>query len=204
MKQWIVQQLENSLNRYLALDDESNKRLHLLHNKHVTVELLGMGIAFQLNFAHDKIHLISENFSPADTSIKGTPLTLLRAAIATGDRKHFFTNDATIEGDLEVGQEVIDLFDQLEIDWEECLSRWMGDVSAHQLGQIASRIKTFSRKARSTLIQNINEYTHEEIPLFPPTEALQDFYSDVDELRTDVDRVEARIKLINQTLSKKA
>jgi ubiquinone biosynthesis protein UbiJ len=98
-----------------------------------------------------------------------------------------------IEGNLDLGQHITDLFDRLEIDWEEYISRYTGDVAAYQIGRIGKRIKKFHQHARSTLTQQINEYTHEEIQLVPAIEELNDFYHDVDELRMDVDRVESKI-----------
>ena len=198
MKAFFSDKLAAAINHYLALDPESHLRLKALEGKVVTLELLGMGLNLQLIFQAGKVTLRASEFEDACTHIKGTPITLLRMVLTQGDRKHFFADDVTIEGDLEVGQDVIDLFDHIEIDWEEYLSRWMGDMPAHQVGNVVREIKKMSQRTREVLLQNVNEYVHEEKQLVPPTEELKDFFADVDELRMDVDRLEARI----QTLKK--
>lgn len=198
MKAFLVTHLQNALNRYLALDPESATRLQTLEGRIISIELLGMEFTFQLVFSDEKIHLQVDNFLKPDTIIRGTPLTLLRMSLTTGDRKHFFADDVAIEGNLDLGQQIIDLFDHLEIDWEEYLSHWMGDVSAYQVGRLTRNIRKFTKRVKDTLLQNVNEYVHEEIDLFPPSEAVRDFFVEVDELRMDVDRMAARVAQIKK------
>lgn len=190
----IIEKIETLLNRIILLDPESKKRLSKLDGKIVTI-ILNMlnGISFQLHFNASLIELKTSEIKKADTIISGTPLSLLHLSLSPNNRKQFFAEDVSIEGNIELGQEVIALFDELEIDWEESASKWVGDVPAHSLGRFAKKIRQFSKNLRETLYQNINEYTHEEIHLFPPPEELQNFFHDVDVLRMDVDRLDARI-----------
>lgn len=199
----MVNLIQSALNRYLALDPESRVQLKKLENKVATIELLGLAVSFQLVFTSEKIKVKQNDFLPANAHIKGTPLTLLRMALADGDRKHFFSNNSvSIDGDLDFAQEVVDLFDQLEIDWEEHASHWIGDVAAHQLSNVLLKTKNNICQIFQSMTQNINEYTHEEIVLFPPTFALRDFFDEVDQLRMDVDRAEMRVKRLLLQLRK--
>jgi len=201
MKNKISQLLQDALNSYLALDPETPQRLNALQGKVVTIELLRVGFIFQLIFADDALKLKFDSSMPADTVIKGTPLRLWHMTVMKNNRKAFFSEDVSITGNVELGQQVIDLFDHLEIDWEEYASRWIGDVSAHHLGSISARIKNISEQIQETLAQNVNEYVHEEVNWFPPKEALNDYFHDVDSLRMDVDRLEARVKQLQAAAS---
>lgn len=193
------QLLEKALNRYLALDHESKRRIALLRDKKVTIELLGTPLIVQMIFAEEKVQLDWNPTTTPDIRIKGTPLNLLHMSIAPEQRQRFFAEDVVVEGNMELAQHVLAIFDDLEIDWEEQLSQWIGDVPAHQTGRVLRSVKAFSQRVRRSLLRNVNEYVHEEVNLFPPPEALQHFFHDVDELRMDVDRLEARIeKLINR------
>lgn len=205
----ITDYLPRALNRYLALDPESHQRLLQLQNKIVTIELIvnetplykKSSGQFQIHFSATGIKLKTTDFSAENTIIKGTPLSLLRMAITKEDRKKFFSDDVAIEGNIELGQQVIALFDSLEIDWEDYLSRWVGDISAYQLTRFAKKIRTMSNRFRATVTQNVNEYMHEEINLFPAPEALQDFFHDVDTLRVDADRLEVRIQKLTTKIA---
>ncbi len=198
-----------ALNRYLALDPESSQRLNILKNKIVEIKLTIGETSFyqesinkfQLLFSETGIQLKTKHFSSPDTFIQGTPLSLLRMAFTNKDRKKFFSEDVSIEGNIELGQQVIALFDALEIDWEEYLSRWIGDIPAHQLTRFTNKLKTLSNRFKSTLLENIDEYVHEEVDLFPSKEALQDFYHDVDTLRMDTDRLEAKVLQLTKNIA---
>lgn len=194
---FISQSFEALLNRYLALDPESQHRLAALDGKLIKIELTPTPIVLNLSIQSGKIHLNNEVVDQPDVLIKGTPLSLLHMSMAK-DRKQFFSDDVSIEGNLELGQQIIDLFDTLEIDWEEHLSKIMGDVSSHQLGRLARGVKDVMNRFQESLLQNVNEYVHEEALIFPPREALNDFFNDIDVLRMDADRLEARVKRLIQ------
>src|ERR1700722_19060861 len=141
----IQKNLQKVINHYLALDPESRTRIKAMENKIISIELLGINIVFQIKFLHSKVLLQKSFEEPPDTIIKGTPFSLLRMTLSTGDRKHFFKDDITIEGDIECGQQVIELLDSLEIDWEEYASRLIGDIPAHQAGNAAKKISGFGQ-----------------------------------------------------------
>ena len=188
--------LQQALNRYLALDAESKQRMAPLQNKVVTIQLLKTPLTVQLIFIDDNIQLKWEDFLFADLTIKGTPLNLLQMGLIRSERKRFFAEDVEIAGDLELAQPMLAIFDELEIDWEEQFSTWVGDVPAYQTGRFMRTLKNLTQRVRRTTLQNINEYVHEEINLFPPAEELRHFFDEIDELRMNVDRLEARIEKI--------
>ena len=195
MKNPFLPFVQKALNRYLTLDPESIHRIHELRGKIVKIHLnMIPPLEFFLKFNPQTIDVLAEFSNQPDLIIKGTPLSLLNLSLTKDKRKHFFGDNVSIAGNLELGQQVTDLFDQLEIDWEEYISHWVGDISAHQIGRAAEKLKKFSSRFKKSMSQNVNEYIHEEINVFPPKEALQDFFSDIDVLRMDVDRIEARIK----------
>lgn len=190
--------LENALNRYLELDCQSKQRMAPLQDKIVTIQLLKTPLTVQLIFIDDKIQLQWDHFLKADLTIKGSPLNLLQAGLVRSERPRIFAEEVEIEGDMELAQPVLAIFDELEIDWEEKLSQWLGDVPAYQSSRFLLKLKSLSQRVRKTTLQNVNEYVHEEINLFPPAEALRQFFHEVDELRMIVDRLEARVEKIGK------
>jgi ubiquinone biosynthesis protein UbiJ len=203
-KQMFVDALQKAVNHYLSLDPESLQRLAAVENKIVKMELLGIGLDFYLTFTAGGLQFeipADKNTSiKADTVISGTPLRLLHMVFSGENRSQFFVDDVSIQGNLELGQQVIHLFDQIEIDWEEHLSRFIGDVPAHHLGNFARKAREWGKQTRRTLMQDVNEYVHEEINLFPASEALRDFFHDVDVLRMHTDRLEAKLKQLQKTV----
>lgn len=193
MRAFIERNLQSVINQYLALDPETTNRINDINHKIVTIELLGIPLVFQVIFKNSMIEIQKASEKP-DTIIKGTPLSLLRMSIDKENRKRFFSDDVVIEGDLELGQKVIDLFDSLDIDYEEYLAYWIGDLPSYHMGQLSKKIRAFKNNFTSTIKDNVNEYLHEESEFFPAKEEILDFFNDVDQLRLDVDRMDAKIQ----------
>lgn len=195
--------LEKSINAYLRLDPASEKRLASLADAIITVELLPLHYIFQLAATPSGIKLYSGELLPANCKISGTPLQMLSVAINKTDRHSFFADDLKIEGDAAISQQIIELFDEMTIDWEELLSQKIGDTSAHHLSRAFTSLKNFISETKERFCDDINEYIHEESDLFPPKEALTDFYNDIDQLRMDIDRLEARILQLKNRAERK-
>lgn len=197
MKSFLNKTLETSINHFLALDPESERRLAALEGKSITMKLQGILIELNLKIVKGKMIIESDSFEHPDVVITGTPLNLMQMSLSS-DRRKFFAEDISIEGNLELGQQIIDLFDEMQIDWEEHFSKLVGDIPAHQVGRFVRRIKHFTQRTHENFLQTMNEYVHEEVSLFPPREELQDFFDDVDHVRLEADRLEARVqRLLN-------
>lgn len=203
MQAFMLESLQKALNYYLRLDPESQQRLQGLAGKVIKVELLGLQTIFYVVFTTSGIQLQSDEPAIPDAIIRGTPIRLLHTALSPTMRSQFFADDVAVQGNLEIGFEVIDLFDSLEVDWEEYLSQWVGDVPAHQFGRLTKRIKSWCQYAKKTFLQDVNEYAHEEVNLFPPKEALEDFFQAVDTLRMDVDRLEMKMDSLTKIIQAK-
>ena len=131
----------------------------------------------------------------ANATLSGTPLSFLRLAGAQPEAA-LRAGAVHIEGDAEVAQAFSELLKQARPDLEEELSRIVGDVAAHQVGNLARSVMDFGQRARSTFAQNIAEYLQEEGRDVPTRVEADEFIADVDRLRDDVDRLEARMRLV--------
>jgi len=193
MKKMLLPSLTKAINRYLSLDPESKRRLSKLKGKAITIEFLPFHFTFQCLFHEDHVELQKDELLHTDTKIRGTPLQMLGVMLTKDNRQRFFAEDLVIEGNAEFGQQVIELFDELHIDWEEHLSRFTGDIPAYQVGRLLRGMNHWLSETEKSFAQNVNEYIHEEADYLPAREALQDFFAEIDTLRMDVDRTEAKI-----------
>jgi ubiquinone biosynthesis protein UbiJ len=202
MRALIEKNLQTFINRYLHLDPESERRLQILENKIVQIHLQGLELIFQLQFVTSKVIIKTTAFNEYDTLIRGTPFTFVHMLLDKNNRQRFFADDVSIEGNIELGQRVIELFDALAIDWEEYISQWVGDVPAEYVGRFGRKVLRAGLNFKKTMRDSLKEYLQEELQIFPQSEALQDFFADVDTLRLDVDRLEARLNLLEKFLEK--
>jgi ubiquinone biosynthesis protein UbiJ len=82
---------------------------------------------------------------------------------------------------------------RLDLDWEEELSRWLGDSLARKLGNLGRRSARVARESVQTLAMDLSEYLRFEKQALPDRTEVDEFNADVDTLRNDVERLKARI-----------
>lgn len=192
--------LETALNQALGLDPDSFAQLEQFEDKLIALELQGTGLTLFLLPGRAGIRVMSAAAGEPDTIISGTPLAL--AELGLGDaRRVLFAGEVIIRGDVETGQAFKRLLDNLDIDWEEQLSRYTGDVVAHQLGDLFRGLRHWGQQARRTLGRNLAEYLQQESRQLVTREAVDGFSHGVDQLRDDSERLQARIMLLQQRLA---
>ena len=200
IKKYSLKALQQAINYALALDDTMPKKMAALHGKVLEIIVTPLGVNFFISFEHEQLLLLDQVTGHPDTIIHSSPLGLIRLSFLPASRARSLFNDKIrMSGDIELGQEVKKLFDDLDIDWEGHLALFTGDVIAYQLGSIVKQGLAYQRQLRDTVRTNVNDYLHEEIRLFPPREELSDFYNDVDRLSMDVERLEAQVNLLMAT-----
>jgi ubiquinone biosynthesis protein UbiJ len=141
--------------------------------------------------------LDSEACEPAAATIAGSPLALLRLAGATGTGG---ATGAVVSGDPDIANSYRELLALARPDFEDELSRLIGDVPARRLSQFALKTAEWARRARRTAGENIAEYLQEESRDLVNKPELDEFLQGVDALRETADRVGARIARLEQRL----
>jgi ubiquinone biosynthesis accessory factor UbiJ len=187
-----LQPFESLLNRNIAGSGVARGLCKRLDGKVLVVNIEGLPLTLQLRSKGDAVTLATDSALDAHATLSGTPLSLLRLAAAQPEAA---LRDGTvhIEGDAEVAQAFGDLLRHARPDLEEELSRVVGDVAAHQAGNVARTLLDFGRRVRTTMAQNISEYLQEEGRDAPTRVEADEFMADVDRLREDVDRLEAKL-----------
>lgn len=108
-------------------------------------------------------------------------------------------NKTKVHGDSEAAHALQQLLAKINIDWEEELSKYTGDVIAHQSFYVFKQLRQYQQYASNSLEEMITEYLQEESGLLPTKYEVDEFMHDVDQLRLEVDRLEARIKICENT-----
>lgn len=197
----LASNLESAFNRYLALDPDAGTRLQPLDGRTIALELRGFDLVVCLQVAAGRVRVLPEPDpdTEADTTLSGTPLGFARLGLGGDSSDTLFSGDVTISGDVEAGQAFKAVLDELDIDWEEQLAGITGDMVAHQLGNAARSAGNWLRQGRSTLEQDLGEYLQEELRVVPTRIEIENFIGDVDCLRMDLERLEARIRRLGST-----
>ncbi|MEJ2687641.1 MAG: SCP2 sterol-binding domain-containing protein [Gammaproteobacteria bacterium] len=193
--------LEQALNAALALDPKTGERLRRLEGRVIAIDLTGVGLRFFLQPKDGGLRLMGAFDGQVDTTLRGAPFAMLRMGTGrTGEG--LFKGGVEIDGDVELGTQVQRVFEKLDIDWEEHISRLTGDIIAHQLGNTVRSLFSWGGRSADHLGEDMADYLQEEREVLPVNWEVDEFIEGVDTLRSDVDRIEARIKRLQRMLEK--
>jgi ubiquinone biosynthesis accessory factor UbiJ len=133
----------------------------------------------------------------ADVRISGTPLSLL-ALLRDDPAAERARSTVRIDGEVDTAQQFRELIGLLKPDLEHGLSELLGRSGAHLLMRGLRAATDWTRAAAWTSVQNLAEYlAHESGDLVSNAEA-QHYLHGVDELREQLDRIEARTVILTQ------
>jgi ubiquinone biosynthesis protein UbiJ len=196
----LTQAIENLLNRNLPRSPRAQELCASLNGKRVRIEARGLGWVLIAECLASSIRLAKGHGNddpPPAAEISGSLMGL--AALAGGHPEEVIRRgDVTIRGDAEVAQKFRELAMLLKPDVEEELSKLIGDTPAHQALRLVKSVTGFGRRAAETGVRNMAEYlAHEKRDLVSGPEA-EDFYRGVEKLREDLDRLEARTRLLEE------
>ena len=124
-----------------------------------------------------------------DLEVRVSPFLLPR--IIANEEAAF--REIEMTGDMEFAQEVSYLAANVTWDFEEDLSRVVGDIAAHRVVSVARQVGRWGRDAPLRLAQGAAEYWTEESPLIASRVKVETFVHEVAELRDAVERLEKRI-----------
>jgi ubiquinone biosynthesis protein UbiJ len=192
--------LEMTLNRYLELDPAARDRLAELEGRLIALQIDGLDLRIMLRPGRNGIALLNDSGQTADTVLHGSLLGMARLGLGGNTAGTLFSGAVKIEGDVETGQAFKAVLDEMDIDWEEQLSRLTGDVAAHQLGNVARKTGSLLAHGRTTLRQDLSEYLQEELRVLPARIEVDNFIEDVSRLGMAMDRLTARLARLQALL----
>ena len=196
MKQLLLDQLSGLSNHVMTLDDETFSEFKALSGHVVLVRITDLDQALYLELTEDGFKWHDHFDAVPNTTIQGTLFALFKYGKDQSENRPLTRTDVEIIGDTELGERMHKLMQKLDLDWEEGASRIVGDQAAHYLGNAIRNTRDFAKQCKSSVTQNLSEYLKHEVQLLPTEHAIEKFNSDVNTIRNDVDRLEARVNLL--------
>jgi ubiquinone biosynthesis accessory factor UbiJ len=187
----LLAQAERLLNRLIRESTAAADLLDDLQGSSFAIRIEGTGLEYLLRAEPERLAL-GADAAGATATLRAPPLDLLRllGAASVSDLKG---TRAELTGDLQVAERFAALLKLARPDIEEEVSRWIGDVPAHALGEAARGARGWLRRAAAALRMNTAEYLQEESRVVPAPLEAQAFYGDVERLRDAVERAAARL-----------
>ncbi|MCF6191389.1 MAG: SCP2 sterol-binding domain-containing protein [Cocleimonas sp.] len=193
--------VETAINAWLKLDDEALPRLAELDGKIIRLHITGLDFNLYFFPSATGIQILGnypseEDGGVVDATIHGSPMALIRLGTSDSAGETLLKSDVEIDGDMHVAEKFSAILKEVDIDWEELLSKLVGDIIAHQAGQVARGASSWFTETVEAMKLNTGEYISEEAKLSPADAEIRDHLEQVDDVRMGVDRLEARINLL--------
>jgi ubiquinone biosynthesis protein UbiJ len=188
----ILEKVATVLNRGIAASSRAQALCERLEGRALAVHVEGLPLKFVARVASRQIALLRAGEVVPDSTVSGTPLSLLALAGPDSERQ-LRSSAVTVSGDAEIAQSFQELLRAARPDLEEELSRLIGDVAAHQIGNLVRAASGWGRKAAETFTANVSEYLQEESRDLVTRTEIEEFLAGVDELREAADRLQARV-----------
>jgi len=183
---------EKILNAALHYDPATRIGLARLNGKILAVNITTPNISLFVMAMGDELRLMNHWDGDVDTRISGSLLAL--SHLSQTEIHNLKDSGVTVMGDISMLADLQHLLKNIDIDWEEMLSQFTGDIIGHQTAMLI-RAKFGWVKDRTASVQRLTrEFLTEELKTIPSKPELEDFYRQVDDMRLAVDRAAAHIE----------
>lgn len=164
-------------------------RLTLTHWCQVTIDM---------SFKHGFISLGIPVLQEPDVEIKGSPLALFEMARSTR-MPHFDRQQVLIKGDAQKAKALEQWFKRFDVNWAICLEPVMGAHAAHGLSMVFKDITESMAEGVGKMINNMSDYIAHETSIIANQSQAHQFAHEVQMLRLKLDRIDARMSIIEES-----
>lgn len=184
---------EKIINAALRYDPATRLKLARLSGKILALKITAP-VAFDVFVAplDEEIQLMAHWDGDVDTQLSGSLMALVQ--ISTTEIHNLKYSGFTAMGDLGLLADLQQLLKQVDIDWEDMLSQFTGDIIGHQVASVIRAKFGWVKDRAQTATRLTKEFLTEEYQALVSKPELEDFYQQVDELRLAVDRAAARVE----------
>lgn len=196
----LIATAEHGINRVLRMDTTALPRLNRLSGKVIAIACTSPSFNLYLMPGADGLMLAGHWEAGADCTLRAPASSLARLGLAKDKTAVLHGPEVDLDGDSHVLLELVSILQDLDLDWEYELSRWLGPVGATLVGgHLRSRVR-WTRDTVDSLGQSLAEYLAEESRTLVGRHEAEARFSEIDQARQELERLEARFERLAQSL----
>ena len=200
MEFW-VSKFEDYVNKILFLDEETCNALKKINNRIIAFEFINTKIKLYITFVGDSLSIKTKCNSNPDVVIKSSPGNFIRKILFPKNQSSAYPFDMQIEGDITLARNFEEIISNLNIDFEDPLSRLLGNTLAFQISRFIRVARKSTFLAAETILLDVSEYLRFEIEMLPDELLMSEFCKEVDFLRDETELTSKRIDRLSFALS---
>lgn len=185
--------LESIVNRALQCDVDALRKIKSIQHHVIQIECVDWNMIFYIIPDDRGLQFHALYSGNTNTLIQGKLSDFLALFVKGATTASLFQHPVTITGNTHTIEVLRDAFKNIDIDWEARLSHFVGDVAAHKICRHLKKAKNTAAQSVDTLTEQTKEFIFCEAKNLISQKHANRFYEDVQILRHDVERMEARI-----------
>jgi ubiquinone biosynthesis protein UbiJ len=191
---------EHGINRVLRMDSTALPRLDRLSGKVIAVECTSPAFHLFILPSDEGLMLAAHWDAGADCTLRAPAASLMRLALSKDKTAVLHGPEVELDGESAVLLELAGVLQDLDLDWEYELSRWLGPVASPLIGGHLRSRASWTRDTVSSLSHNLAEYLSEESRALVGKREAEARFAEVDQAKQDLERLEARFERLAQLL----
>jgi ubiquinone biosynthesis accessory factor UbiJ len=195
----ITASIELVLNRLIQDDPALVRQLVRLKGKVIQLNVKEFSLTLTFVFSQ-QVDILANYEGESDCYLSLSLSTLPQLKEQANITQLIKQDKLVLEGDIQLAQKFAQLLTESKPDIEEWISRLMGDVVAHTL---VSGVKSIGRKAQLSAVKHqshLAQVLTEEWRIAPGPLEVAHFCDQVDDVASQLSRVEARLAALSETL----
>ncbi|AIR88408.1 ubiquinone biosynthesis accessory factor UbiJ [Pseudomonas cremoricolorata] len=196
----VLASLEHGLNRVLRMDSTALPRLAALEGKVIAIDCVQPALRVYILPDEDGLMLAGHWEGDVHCTLRAPASHLARLALARDKTAVLHAPQVQLHGDSAALLDLVGVLQNLELDWEYELSRWLGPVATSLLAGHLRQRAGWTREGLARFSQNLSEYLAEESRTLVGKREAEAAFSELDALKVDIERLEARIRRLSQSL----
>ncbi len=190
---------EHGINRVLRMDSTAIPRLAALSGRVIAVDCRDPALRLFIIPSDEGLMLASEWAAEADCTLRAPAASLLRLALSRDKTAVLHGPDVELDGDSGLLLELAGVLQDLELDWEYEVSRWLGPVGSQLVGGHLRSQARWSRDNFASISRNFADYLAEETRTVVGKHEAEARFAELDQIKLDLERLEARVARLAQS-----
>lgn len=173
------------------LDKEAWDLLKPYENKIVCFQIEGFPTLY-FEIHQDGLHVVDSQLLHPDVTFSG-PFSAFVGMVFTKNR---LQHGLHVKGDMDCAKALYDTWRYLDLDWEGYFAQFIGGDLVNIASKSLKQWQSWTKETFNHRIKDLGNYLQDETQYLPTQQEVEHFLKEVDTLRLDVDRFEARLALL--------
>jgi len=193
--------LEKAINKALSYDPATQQALSRFGHKRLAIKATQPTLALCFTFTPQDIHVnaihtgdtqnANNSTTDYDAEVTGSLRDFIQAA--TQSQHSMADSGINVSGNVAFLSHVQGIAKTIDIDWEDAITQTIGPVAGHGVASVISQSITSLKRHSAFARDNMHSVLRDELLLVPAHEEINAFCDDVDQIKEQADRLEAKL-----------